>query len=232
MSLHRSDRVPRCGESGSSGWAGRRSGFTLIELLVVVAIIVIISTTAVMMVGGFLRTDAVKKGGRVLQSAFAHARQVASAKHATHFLVFNTVNNGMFLYEDTNKSKACDNSVAGDGSITGPDLMSGEPIVLPQNVFFDKVFGKTTGAPYAVFFPDGTLQFYENLGSATLVPDVAWKQDDLKSDNGPGKSDIVLRISKETKCSDKAYCDVLTLTGIVRKVEFRHTKDPEGSPLN
>jgi prepilin-type N-terminal cleavage/methylation domain-containing protein len=207
---------------------GVHSGFTLIELLVVIAIIVIIATTSIMMLSGFLRGSSVKEGGRIVKHAFAKGRQLASTKRAIHYMVFNFDTQAIQIFEDTNRDKAFNNTKDAGGAITGGDVMAGESIPLPQNVYFDKVFGQTTGAPYAAFQPDGGVIFYMNIGSTSQIDDVSWLRPGSSSGyvegsaSAPTASDIALRLGKDTDAPDKVYCDVLPVTGNVRKMEYFH----------
>lgn len=198
-----------------------RGGFTLIELLVVISIITIIATATIMLVSGLLKGASVKEAGRVVQMAFAKGRQVASTKRMMHFLTFDFSGNFMTIYEDTNRDKRFDKST---------DKMSGEAISLPPTVYFDKVFDRTTGTPYAAFQPDGSVVFYQNMGSTAVADDISWSSPPNVyaegSESPPGKSDIVMRLGEDpVNAPDKVFCDVVGLTGLMRKMEYMHKAD-------
>ena len=75
-----------------------------------------------------------------------------------HYLVFDFGNNTMRLHSDANRDKA----------FTSVDPVVGEPTPLPGNVYFDRVCGQTSGAPYVAFQPDGSITFRRSGGAGGL----------------------------------------------------------------
>jgi prepilin-type N-terminal cleavage/methylation domain-containing protein len=191
----------------------RIGGFTLIEMLVVSAIIVILVTTTLYTIGGFFKGSSVKEGGRIVSSAFYLARQQAAAHCRMQFLVFDMANSVMTIYDDADRDKVFSKSA---------DPQIGAPMPLPKNIYFDKVFGKKAGTPYAAFLPDGSVKYYDAGSSCT---DVSWNDVGYAegSEQPPKDADIILRVGESTtEAPDKVYCDVHPLIGIVRRIEFFH----------
>jgi prepilin-type N-terminal cleavage/methylation domain-containing protein len=188
----------------------RRAGFTLVELLVVVSIIVIMATMSVYLIGGFFKGSSVKEGGRIVSAAFARARQQASTTRKVHFLVFNMSDSIMRLHEDTNRNFATVRTMEGPSL----DKQSGEVMALPLNVAFDKVFGASSGGPYAAFQPDGSVTFF--LPSGAEAPD--------QTGLGPTDADIVLRVGPQDSPAAKIFIDITPVTGLVRRMEFLNLK--------
>jgi len=195
------------------------AGFTLIELLVVIAIIMIIASMTIFLVGGFFKGTAVKEGGRIISATFARGRQQASSARLVHFLVFDFGNCVMRLHADRNRDRV----------FTGADPMEGELMPLPKNVYFDRISGQTSGAPYVAFQPDGSVAFYTSSGAA--YPDVSWTGTYTEGSftQAPPQSDIVLRLGSDpSDPSDKVYVDVMPVTGMIRKFEYYHRTSDTG----
>ncbi len=193
------------------------AGFTLIELLVVISIIVIVVTSTIFMIGNFFRGSAVKEAGRIVAAAFSRGRQQASTTRLVHYLVFDFGNCMMRLHADDVTTR--------DKVFTSADPVSGEPMTLPSNVYFDRISGQTQGAPFVAFQPDGSVTFYASSGGA--YPDVSWADSSVGyregSDTPPSRSDVVLRLgSNSANAPDKVYIDVVPVTGLIRKIEYYH----------
>jgi prepilin-type N-terminal cleavage/methylation domain-containing protein len=196
----------------------RASGFTLIELLIVVAIIGIIVSMSVFMIGALFKGSSVKSGGRVVQAAFARARQQASTKRLNHYLVFDFANGTMRLYSDDTQNTA----TARDRKFTSADPMAGEAMPLPFGVYFDRIAGETSGNPYAAFQADGSCAFYNSSGA--MVPDVQWASEG-DPNKPPPDADIVLRMGPSSAdAPDKVFMDVVCPSGLLRKIEFYHLR--------
>jgi prepilin-type N-terminal cleavage/methylation domain-containing protein len=116
------------------GRKARVDGFTLIELLVVIIIIVIMTGMTLAMMGVFMRDQAIRQAGNMVQNTLSLCRQYAAEKRVMHFVTFTNNEKEacgvMKTYKDINNSKSHDNA----------DLeIEGGTIVLPKNVIFKKM---------------------------------------------------------------------------------------------
>lgn len=179
--------------------------FTLIEMLVVISIIVVVTSLSVSALSVFLRGQNVKAGGRIVQTTFLQARQLAATKRVMTWLDFNPNTHIMTLWEDD-----------GNGQWDDPEpaaFLVGKPEPLPRTVEFDTsansgLFNGISDTRQIGFFPDGRLK----PGSGTSL-DKAFTPDAT-----PGTADIILLQKGQTS---RLYMDVDKFTGKVRKLAFR-----------
>jgi hypothetical protein len=151
-------------------------------------------------------------------------------------VIFDFASNHILVVEDADDNGVPGVTQAADGAIrVGADRQAGEPVTLPKDVYFDRIFGRTTGAPYAAMNPDGGMVYYDDVASSRVVEDVSWSRHGGDEDtegtmkSPPAKSDIVLRRGRDSAGADaKIYIDVLPVTGSVRKMEYFERK---GEPL-
>lgn len=153
----------------------RLSGFTLIEMLVVISIIAIAMTAFTFVVIRFMESHGLRGNGRVFESVFNQARQLAVSKGETHFVIIrNDTENSppqFLIVQDLNADGVPrgynrePNQTAGEDLLVGEyevsDLIEvalGDDTVENQEAAGPLVQGDDGNGEYWIRFgPDGTI---------------------------------------------------------------------------
>ncbi len=194
----------------------RRGGFTLIELLVVIAIIIIIATVSLVALSGAATGARVKEGGRVTKSAFTKARQLASSRRETHFLVFTNATDPasglatgrIEVHRDRNGDRAYQSA---------SDPIDGEAITLLKGLVFR--FQPPNANPqgaWIAFLPDGSIPSSGVFASG----DVSGSAYDAAFASGTMGASADLVIEASNGAPGRVFLDVALPSGQVRKIAY------------
>ena len=123
--------------------------FTLLELIVVIAIILVLAGGSVAVLGMFGKSASVKHAGRIIQSQFYRARQLAASTRVYHFLFIESVPGATPPVSITSKMtiyRDLPNGATPRGFVypvaAGDDTVVGASVELPKGTMF-----KIAGAP-------------------------------------------------------------------------------------
>ena len=186
----------------------RNSAFTIVELMVVIIIIVIILGVTVPLFNLFFRGNSLRNGATLVSSALAQARQLASNKPITYFVVFENKSDGgvISIYEDTNKNRSYD--VGTDTSVADANY------TMPKWVKFSDKSGSGTPGVFLSWIgvnPQGYLDFPSEFTEVKREDFDTWA---ANNDAVNMKGDIVL---EEVRQLYKMYISLDKLSGKVRK---------------
>lgn len=135
----------------------RAAAFTLLELIVVISIIIVLTAGSVAALSTYGRGGACKQAGRIVQSQFYRARQLAASSRFYHFMRIDAAQNRMTIFRD-NPNAAGGTPRKYDAAT---DTMVGTPVDLPKGVDFKiRAAGSPNGIPdpmWIWFRPDGSL---------------------------------------------------------------------------
>jgi prepilin-type N-terminal cleavage/methylation domain-containing protein len=170
------------------------AGFTIIELLVVVGIIGLVLGTSLAFFST-LRSNTIKQSAQLVRITFIKANQYACSQRIIFFIVFDTKQGLMSIYEDTD----------GNEEFNKGDIQVGETVSLLKGVFFsDKPTLFQLPQPYVGFRTNGSLILPAEVKDAQLNP--------------PSEADIILEHKTE---NFKMYLDFVITTGRIRQMVYR-----------
>ncbi len=191
----------------------RGRGFTLIELLVVIAIIIIIATASLVVLsrpGGGTR-----EAGRVTKGAFTKARQLASSRRETTFLVFTNATDPasglatgrMEFHRDANR----------DGAYQpASDPIDGAAMTLLKGLVFRFRNDANPQGAWIAFLSDGSIP----ASGVFVGGDVSGSAYDAAFASGSMGNNADIVIEASNGAAGRVYLDVALPTGLVRKVAY------------
>lgn len=179
----------------------RTRGFTIVEMLVVVVIILVMVTSSISILSVFMRGQAIKQAGRLVNAQFMQARQRATSEKVLYFVLLDPLKDTMTMYKDTNFSKSYE---------VGVDERVGEEAPLVKTIRFEaagpgSLMMASPGPVYIKFYPDGSC----------ILPtaDVGYAPD-----AGGPTADLILWQPGQ---NHKLYIDISPSTGKIRKQAYR-----------
>lgn len=122
--------------------ASRVKGFTLVELIAIIAIVAVVSGLSLASFST-LSGDRLTADARKIVNDLCWARQLASAKHRNHIVVFDTAAENYTIFDDLNQDTIpqATEEIKEQILTTGIDLVSVTP--LPAQITFSSPSGTT-----------------------------------------------------------------------------------------
>ena len=195
--------------------ARRGGGFTLIEMLVVIAIIIIIATVSLVALSGRGRSTELKEAGRVTKAVFTKARQLASSRRETVFLVFTNATDPASGLATGRIEVHRDGNKDGDYQAAS-DPIDGEAIALLKGLVFRFQADANPQGAWIAFLSDGSIP-PKGVFTAGDVSSSAYDAA-FASGSMAASADLVIRASNGAAGS--VYLDVSLPTGQVRKIAY------------